>query len=117
MPNQTLPIILYLLAAIAGAFGQYFYKLGGAQITAIPLYRNVSLFAGISLFCIVMALFVAAFRLGAQMSVVYPVYATTFIWGMLIAVFIGKEPWSLLQLLGVTTIVGGVILIALGGNK
>ncbi len=111
------PIILYLFAAVAGAFGQYFYKLGGIQMDVVPLYRNFYLFLGIILFCLVMVLFVAAFRLGGRMSVVYPVYATTFIWGMLIAVMIGKEPWSLLQLCGVGTIVAGVILIAIGAAE
>ena len=80
LSNQTMPILLNLLAAIAGAFGQYFYKIGGSKIDLIPLYRNFSLFAGIFLFCLVMTLFVAAFRMGGRMSIVYPAYATTFIW-------------------------------------
>lgn len=115
--NQTLPIILNLLAAIAGAAGQYFYKLGSSQLDVIPLYRNVALLAGVILFCVVMTLFVTAFRMGGRMSIVYPAYATTFIWATFIAVFIAKEPWSIAQLLGVTTIIAGVALIAIGGPK
>jgi multidrug transporter EmrE-like cation transporter len=117
MSNQMIPIFLNLLAAVAGAFGQYFYKLGGTQMDVIPLYRNFYLFFGIILFCLVMVLFVAAFRLGGRMSIVYPVYATTFIWGTLIAVMIGKESWSIMQLFGVATIVAGVIIIAMAATE
>jgi drug/metabolite transporter (DMT)-like permease len=42
----------------------------------------------------------------------YPVYATTFIWGMLIAIFWGKEAWAWGQLLGVALIISGVSVIA-----
>lgn len=115
--NQLVPIMLYLLAGFLGAFGQYFYKLGGTRLGTIPLYKNVPLFLGVILFCMVMGLFVAAFKLGGKMSIVYPVYATTFIWATCIAIFIGKEPWTTTQLVGIATVVMGVILITTGGPK
>lgn len=117
MSDQLVPILLYLLAGISGAFGQYFYKLGGTRLDLVPLYKNFPLFIGIILFCVVMWLFVTAFKLGGRMSVVYPVYATTFVWGTLISVIIGKEPWTVMQLIGVTTIIAGVILISIGGAE
>ena len=111
--SQVTPILLNLIAAVVGALGQYLYKVGGTQIGQIPLYKNWQMFLGMALFCVVMVLFVIAFKLGGKLSVVYPVYATTFIWGMLIAVLLGKEPWAWGQLLGVGLIIAGVSVIAI----
>ena len=110
--SQTLPIIFNLIAAIFGAVGQWLYKMGAGQMKTIPLYKNWPLFVGVISFCVVMGLFVAGFRAGGKLSVTYPVYATTFLWGMLIAVQIEKETWSWIQLVGVSFIVVGVSLIA-----
>ena len=116
-PSQTLPIVLNLVAAVIGALGQYFYKLGSARLVSVPFLKNWPLFLGATLFCGVMVLFVIAFKLGGKLSVVYPVYATTFIWGMLIAAWIEGEKVNLYQMSGVLVIILGVGLIAFGHAK
>lgn len=115
MSDQFIPAMLYLLAAFVGAIGQYAYKLGGAQMGKVPLYANYPLFLGIILFCLVMVLFVASFKMGGRISVVYPIYATTFIWGTLIGVYIDKEPVSVAQIMCTVLVVlgaGGVAFFA-----
>lgn len=112
--SQTVPILLNLLAAFIGAGGQYLYKLGASRLAEVPLYRNWQLFAGMVLFCGVMGCFVWAFKLGGRLSVVYPVYATTFVWGMALAVLVDGEPYSALQLSGIAVIVLGVAMLAAG---
>jgi multidrug transporter EmrE-like cation transporter len=109
---QTIPIILNLVAAILGAVGQWLYKIGGTRLGTVAIYKNWHLFVGMILFCVVMVLFVIAFKLGGRLSVVYPVYATTFIWGMMIAVWFDKEPWAMPQMFGVLLILAGVSMIA-----
>jgi multidrug transporter EmrE-like cation transporter len=116
-PSQTIPIALNLLAAVLGAVGQYLYKLGGLRMGTEPLYKNWPLFSGMVLFCVVMVLFVVAFRLGGRLSVVYPVYATTFIWGTLLAVGVDREPFHWIQMAGVAVILVGVTMVALGSPK
>jgi drug/metabolite transporter (DMT)-like permease len=116
MPSsQTLPAVLYSVAAVLGAVGQYFYKRGGQA--KLPLLRNLDLFLGIGAFCLVMVLFVAAYRLGGRISFVYPFYATTFLWGTLIGIMIDKEPWSPLQLGGILVMIGGIALMAAGAPR
>lgn len=110
--SQTIPIALNLIAAVLGAVGQWLYKIGGTQLGRIPIYKNWQLYLGMILFCLVMVLFVIAFKLGGRLSVVYPVYATTFIWSMILAITLDKEPWAWAQLLGVFMIVTGVSVIA-----
>jgi hypothetical protein len=62
--SQTWPIILNLIAAVFGALGQYFYKIGAGRLSDIPIVQNWQLFAGVLSFIIVMILFVSAFRMG-----------------------------------------------------
>jgi drug/metabolite transporter (DMT)-like permease len=117
MESQRIPILLYLLAGVLGAFGQYFYKVGARNLSLVPILRNYHLFSGVAMFAIVMVLFVAGFKLGGRMSVVYPVYATTFLWGALIAFKMEGEPIHFLQLIGIAVIVVGVSLVAIGSGR
>ncbi|PIK14802.1 hypothetical protein [Halobacteriovorax sp. JY17] len=107
MKDQLVPALLYLVAAFIGAIGQYAYKLGGNKLSEVPVYMNFPLILGILLFCLVMVLFVVSFKLGGRLSVVYPIYATTFIWGTLIGVFVDKEVVSVNQILCTLLVVLG----------
>ena len=110
--SQFVPIVLNFLAAAVSAWGQYLYKIGSAKIGAEPLYKNYHIFLGIFLFTLVMVLFLAAFKLGGRLSVTYPVYASTFLWGSLIGIYFDKEPWNYGQALGVLFILLGIGLVA-----
>lgn len=110
--SQSWPIVLNLIAAIFGAIGQWLYKLGSAELGQISIWKNWQILTGMLLFCIVMVLFVIAFKMGGRLSVTYPVYATTFIWGTAIAIQFEREPWAWLQILGIALIVAGVSFVA-----
>jgi drug/metabolite transporter (DMT)-like permease len=119
MRDQMIPAILYIIAAFIGAIGQYAYKLGGNKMGTIPVYMNFPLIIGILLFCLVMVLFVVSFKLGGRLSVVYPFYATTFIWGTLLGVFLDKEPVTPAQIFCILLVVlgsGGVAFFAPAGE-
>jgi len=113
-PSQLVPIALNLVAAIFGASGQFFYRRGSQQLADVPLWKNYELGVGCLLFCLVMVLFVFAYKLGGKMSVVYPFYATTFIWSTIIAVSFLGEKVSALQWCGIAAVTVGTALIAMG---
>jgi drug/metabolite transporter (DMT)-like permease len=115
--SQTYPIVLNLIAALIGAFGQYAYKVGGTKIGKIPIYQNWELLTGIILFCGVMVMFVVAFKNGGRISVTYPMYATTFIWGTLLGVLVDKEVFNTMQSIGVLFVVIGVSMVAYFAQK
>ena len=117
MSSQTYPIILNLLAAVIGALGQYAYKLGGLKLQKVPLWQNWELLLGMALFIGVMFLFVIAFKNGGNISVTYPMYATTFIWGTLLGVFIDKEAVSPIQIGGILLVIIGISLVAFFAPK
>lgn len=110
MSDQKVPIILNCVAAIFGAFGQWFYKKGALQITEKPF--NLYLVVGVFMFIGVMALFVIGYRLGGKISVVYPFYATTFIWGAALGVLLEKESIRWPSIIGIVFIILGLTLIA-----
>lgn len=111
--SQIYPILINLFAAIVGAVGQYLYKIGAHRLKDVPIYQNWQILIGMALFTFVMVLFIIAFRMGGRMNVVYPMYATTFIWGSLIGVLIDKEPWSPMQIVGVVIVILGISMVAI----
>jgi len=111
--NQTIPIILNLIAALFGAGGQYFYKVGASKMKLVPLYQNWNIFLGILSFCVVMVLFVIAYRLGGKISVVFPIYATTFLWGTFLEMIIDKQNLTMPQWLGTALVIIGISVIAI----
>ena len=117
MSSQAIPIVLNLIAAVVGAFGQFFYKKGSQHLGSVPLWKNYNLAIGCLLFCGVMVLFVAAYKLGGKMSVVYPFYASTFIWGAIIAMTMLGEKVTVIQWIGILAVTAGTAAIAIGQSQ
>ncbi len=118
MPQtQTFPILINLLAALIGAVGQYFYKLGAQKLKITPLYENWQILFGAFLFTLVMVMFIWSFKLGGRISVTFPAYATTFIWGTLLGVMLDKEPFNWIQAIGIVLVVIGISLVAAFGRQ
>jgi len=103
-----------LAAAALGAWAQYFYKVGAIKIDTIGILKNYWLLGGLISFSAVLILFIFAFRMGGKMFVIYPVYATTYIWGGIIAYYLAKESVNSWQIIGTALIVIGVCVISFG---
>ena len=116
MKTPLLSIVLFLLAAFFGAAGQYLYKSGAERTTASPwsYVANLPLLGGVVCYILVMVLFVAAFKRGGAMSVLYPVYATTFVWAAIIAQFAFNEPIRAVNVAGMLLLAAGMCLMGLG---
>jgi drug/metabolite transporter (DMT)-like permease len=105
-------IAWFLLAALLGAAGQFLYKSGAARITRSPLsYLNPRILAGALCYIAVMALFVAAFKRGGSLTVLYPIYATTFIWAALIALATDGTPVKPVNIAGMLVLIAGMYLM------
>ena len=108
------PVLLFLIAALLGALGQYLYKTGAEsnEGNIFSWFTNYRIVLGVLCYITIMFLFIIAFRIGAPLTVVYPVYATTFIWGLLIGVFLLGEKTNISNIAGIILIILGVYLIA-----
>jgi drug/metabolite transporter (DMT)-like permease len=112
MHTPALSILLFLCAAALGALGQWLYKTGAERTTAAlgSYLVNGRLWAGVCCYVAVMALFVAAFKRGGALSVLY-LYATTFIWAALIGWAAFDEPIRPLNLAGMLLVIAGLALM------
>lgn len=110
--NQTIPILLILVAALFGAAAQYFFKQGSVKLLEVFVLKNYYLIAGLLSFWVVLALIMLSFRLGGKMMVVYPTYGTTYIWGLLIAHYFDKEVITPVQIAGIFVIILGIGLVS-----
>src|SRR5688572_16169530 len=92
--TPPLSMVLFLVAAVLGAVGQFLYKSGaeraGGSVASYLL--NVRILGGVVCYVAVMVLFVAAFKRGGALSVLYPLYASTFIWAAVIALMAYGTP-------------------------
>ena len=113
MTTPPISIALFVLAALFGAFGQYLYKSGAdaADGTLMSFLLNARILGGVLCYVAVMVLFVVAFRKGGALSVLYPVYASTFIFAAVIALFAYGESINPLNVLGMVVLVLGMYLM------
>jgi multidrug transporter EmrE-like cation transporter len=112
--TPPLSIGMFVLAAMLGALGQYLYK-SGADATGDSLASyllNARLWAGVLCYVLVMILFVAGFKRGGAMTVLYPIYASTFIWAALIGLLAYGTPIKPVNLAGMVLLVLGIHLMA-----
>lgn len=116
MPTSVVSVVYFLMAALLGAVGQLLYKSGAerASGTAGSYLINPRLWAGAACYVAVMVLFVAAFRKGGALSVLYPLYATTFVWAALLAWRVYGEPIRPTQIAGMLLLVVGLFLMGRG---
>ena len=111
MQSQTplVSIVLFVFASLLGAFGQFLYK-SGADAADGGLWSwvlNLRILGGLICYVAVMVCFLAAFKKGGELSVLYPIYATTFIWAAVISYFSFQTPIRPVH-------VGGMCLLILG---
>lgn len=113
MSTPILSIVFFLLASLLGAVGQYLYKSGadaaGASVASYLL--NPRLLGGVVCYVAVMVLFVAAFKRGGALTVLYPIYATTFVWAAIIALFAYATPIKPINVAGMLLLVAGMYLM------
>jgi len=110
MATPVISILLFLLASLFGAVGQFLYKSGADAATGglLSYLLNVRILLGVVCYAAVMVLFVAAFKRGGSLSVLYPVYASTFIWAALIAAFAFGTPVKWVNVIGMGLLIAGM---------
>ena len=113
MNTPLVSIVCFLIAAFLGALGQFLYQTGARAATGgIGSYvANPRLLAGVVCYIAVMVLFVAAFKKGGVLSVLYPIYASTFIFAAVIAWMAYGIPIRPVHVAGMAMLVGGMYLM------
>jgi drug/metabolite transporter (DMT)-like permease len=118
MKTKPWAIALMLLTTLLTATAQVFYKLGipKLEFNFYSIITNYYLLIGLGLYAIGAALMITALK-GGELSVLYPIIATSYIWVGLFSFFIFHESLNLLRWLGISSIFFGVIFIGLGSKN
>jgi multidrug transporter EmrE-like cation transporter len=119
LKTPIVAIVCMLVASIFGAAGQYLYKTGASHSVAGPFATmlNPWILAGMGCYIAVMVLFTQAFKAGGQVTVLYPVYATTFIWAAIIGQAIYNQPIRLVHIAGMILLIVGIYLMGVGNAQ
>jgi len=97
---------------------QLFWKFGAEKLefNLLSIITNLEILTGIILYAIGGVLLIISFR-GGEVSVLYPIIATGYIWVSFLSIFFLDELMNPFKWLGVFTIVAGIVLIGFGSKK
>ena len=108
----TLPVMA--ASTVLSALGALLLKLGASSLEFKPrsLLRNTRLILGLVVFIFAAGIYMVLLKF-QQLSVLYAVGATTYIWGALFAKIYLKERIGKWKIAGITAIMLGVVLVAI----
>lgn len=99
---------LVIFSTILTTSAQLFYKFGAERLPEV--LSNWPLVVGFALYCFAALLIIWALRF-VELSVVFPLLATSFVWVSLISVFFFGESLSVINWVGVFLIACGVAVV------
>ena len=105
-------ILLVAFCALLGATGQVFFKLGSKTVSMdiVSWITNWKVILGLALYAIATIMFIVALKQG-NLSILYPVIATSYIWVAIFSTVFLKEVFPLYKWFAIILILGGVALI------
>lgn len=118
MRTSGLAILLIILGTFLTSTAQIFYKTGADRLSLsfVNMLTNFYLPVGVFIYILAGVLMLVAFKHG-EVSVLYPIFATSYIWVMLSSRFFFGEAFNMHRWIGVGIIVFGITLVSIGGNK
>ena len=117
MTTELWAMGLALIATLMGSMGPIFLKKGSAGfgLSLKGLLHNYNLMIGVFFYGLGTVLFIPALR-GGELSVLYPLVSTTYIWVSLFSIKMLKEKMNKQKWLGIFIIILGVAMIGVGAN-
>jgi drug/metabolite transporter (DMT)-like permease len=119
LQTPIIPIISVLAASILGAGGQFLFKCAATRGGGEPLGFLWTPWAvlGLASYIAVMMLFSFAFQRGGTVPMLYPIYATTFIWAAAMAWAINGQPIRPIHVAGMALLVFGIFCMSAGHSS
>ncbi len=118
MKTKTWAIGLVFMATLITSTAQILYKMGADRLSldVFSVLTNVPLFLGILLYLVAATVLLLALKHG-ELSVLYPIVATSYIWVSLLSSRFFGEVINIYKWIGIIIIVIGVVLIGIGSKK
>jgi len=115
METKWWAIMLVLFCTLLTTSAQIFLKLGSNRLPEI-IFTNWQLFIGIMLYVIGAIILIIAFK-GGEVTVIYPIFASSYIWVSILSAYFFNEQLGIIKLSGVFIVMLGIIMISLGSKK
>ena len=118
MPTKLWAMGIVFASTLLTSTAQLFWKFGSNKLefNLLSAITNIELITGIVLYAIAGTLLILSFR-GGEVSVLYPIFATSYIWVSFLSIYFLGEIMNLFKWLGVFAIVAGIVLIGYGSGK
>ena len=115
MATQLWAIVLVLVVSVIGAVGSLFLKKGSKTVSKniFKLIKNDMLLIGVLMYAITVPIYIIALK-GGELSVLFPIVSTTYIWSSLLAMYFLNEKMNKFKWMGIFLIIIGVMFIGLG---
>jgi multidrug transporter EmrE-like cation transporter len=119
--QQRRSFLLIVCCTVIGAAAQVLIKKGANALGPNPTMLHAALamlltpwlFSGYALYGVSTVLLVLALRHG-QLSLLYPVFAMTYVWVTILSVVVFHDSMNAFKLAGIATIVGGIAVLGRG---
>jgi len=118
MATKLWAMAIILAATLLTSTAQLFYKFGAEKLSfdILSLITNLELIAGMVLYAIGGILLILSFR-GGEVSVLYPIFATSYIWVSLLSIYFLNEIMNFFKWMGIFVIIAGIVLIGYGSKN
>ncbi len=116
--TSLLSIALVLGGCVLGAYGGILLKKGSSRfrLSIKGTIRNKNLVIGILAYALGTITYIIALK-GAELSIIYPLVSTTYIWIAVLSQKMLGEKMSTLKWMGISCILIGVSLIGMGAGR
>jgi uncharacterized membrane protein len=114
LKTPFLAIASVLVASVLGAIAPFMFEHGSKQLQGrvVDFIMNPWIIGGMATYLTVMVFFTYAFRLGGTVRVLYPIYATTFVWAALIAWLRHGTPVEPIHAGGMVLLMAGIVCMS-----
>ncbi len=112
--SKTRAYVLITITTLMISAAQVLFKTASQRLPEI--LTNWQLLAGLGLYGIGALLMMSSFAL-ADVSIVYPMLATSYIWVSIAAVFFFGEQLTILRIIGIAVLIAGVAMIGIAGRR
>jgi uncharacterized membrane protein len=113
MSPKLIAVLLAIGCSFLGAAGQIFFKLGSEQLTfnIFEQMTNYKLMIGLVFYGIATIGYVFALK-QANVSMLYPIMALSYVWVIIMATIFLKEPFQTYKLIGIAGLFLSISIIS-----
>ena len=117
MATKLWSVLLVLFTTLLTSSAQLLWKKGSATLAfdIASILTNYYLLGGLLLYIFGGTLIIISFR-GGEVSVLYPIIATSYIWVSFLSILFLSESMNLFKWAGIASIIVGIASIGYGSN-